>query len=194
MLSVIEASLDEHLATINLVREQLQPEIAEFATKLLEVLQAGGKLLICGNGGSAADAQHFAAELVGRFEQDRQGLPAIALTTDTSVLTASGNDFGFSQIFSRQVEALAVSGDAIIGISTSGNSENISEALLKARELGCITCGLTGCNGGRIAGQVDTHVNVPVTRTARVQEAHQTILHIVCELIETELLKDNLGF
>jgi D-sedoheptulose 7-phosphate isomerase len=189
MLSVIEASLDEHLATINLVREQLQPEIAEFATKLLEVLQAGGKLLICGNGGSAADAQHFAAELVGRFEQDRQGLPAIALTTDTSVLTASGNDFGFSQIFSRQVEALAVSGDAIIGISTSGNSENISEALLKARELGCITCGLTGFNGGRMAGQVDMHVNVPVTRTARVQEAHQTILHIVCELIETELLK-----
>ena len=187
MASTIESSLTEHLATIELVREQLQPVIAEVAGKLSTVLKSGGKLLICGNGGSAADAQHFAAELVGRFEKERKGLPAIALTTDTSSLTAIGNDYGFSRLFSRQVEALATSADVLIGISTSGNSENVLQAMKRAKELGCTTCGLTGRDGGSIAEEADLNINVSVQRTARVQEAHLTILHILCELIEADM-------
>ena len=186
MAPLIETSLIEHLATIELVRRQLMPAIAEVAEKLSAVLNSGGKLLICGNGGSAADAQHFAAELVGRFEKERGGLPAIALTTDTSCLTAIGNDYGFEHLFSRQVGALANSTDALIGISTSGNSENVLQAILRAKEIGCLTCGLTGRDGGEIAAEVDINLNVSVSRTARIQEAHLTILHILCELLEAE--------
>jgi D-sedoheptulose 7-phosphate isomerase len=185
MSSLIEISLKEHMETMALVRDQLQPEIEALAERLSKVLQSGGKLLICGNGGSAADAQHFAAELVGRFEQERCGLPAIALTTDTSAMTAIGNDYGFDHLFSRQVEALASEGDALIGISTSGNSENVLQALTTAKKRGCLTCGLTGRDGGKIVEQVEININIPVQRTARVQEAHLTILHILCELIES---------
>lgn len=187
MTKITESSLAEHLATIELVRDQLQPVISEAADRLVGVLKSGGKLLICGNGGSAADAQHLAAELVGRFEHERRGLPAIALTTDTSNLTAIGNDYGFARVFSRQVEALATSKDLLLGISTSGNSENILQAISAAKKLGCTTCGLTGKDGGAIAGAVDLNINIPVQRTARVQEAHLTILHILCELIETAM-------
>lgn len=190
MAQNIELSLAEHLTTIELVRDQLQPVIAEFAGRLTNVLQAGGKLLICGNGGSAADAQHFAAELVGRFERERRGLPAIALTTDTSNLTAIGNDYGFERVFSRQVEALANPDDLLVGISTSGNSENVLLAIETAKAIGCTTCGLTGRDGGSIAGVVDLNINIPVQRTARVQEAHLTILHILCELIELAITDD----
>jgi len=188
MTSLIESSLKEHQATIELLREQMLPAIVEVAAKLSAILSNGGKLLICGNGGSAADAQHFAAELVGRFEKERRGLPAIALTTDTSNLTAIGNDYGFDRIFSRQVEALASSADVLIGISTSGNSENVLQAMSQAKQLGCLTCSLTGRDGGKIAQQVDLSLNVPVARTARVQEAHLTIIHILCELIEAEMV------
>ncbi|NOY13228.1 MAG: SIS domain-containing protein, partial [Deltaproteobacteria bacterium] len=140
----IDSSLAEHLATLQLVRDRLQPAIRAFAERLAAVLAGGGKLLICGNGGSAADAQHFAAELVGRFEKERPGLAAIALTTDSSNLTAIGNDYGFAQIFSRQVAALATPADLLIGISTSGNSENILRAIQQAQQLGCTTGSLTG--------------------------------------------------
>lgn len=182
--SLIEKSLAEHQATIRLVHEQLLPVISQSAGQLIDILKAGNKVLICGNGGSAADAQHFAAELVGRFELERGGLPSIALTTDTSVLTAVGNDYGFAQLFSRQVEALAVSGDALIGISTSGNSENVLLAMQKAAGKGCLTIALTGRDGGAIAKAADLSLNVAVERTARVQEAHLMILHLICEQID----------
>lgn len=189
MATRIEQSLNEHQATVELVREQLQPAILELATRLVSALRAGGKLLICGNGGSAADSQHFAAELIGRFERERCGLPAIALTTDTSSLTALSNDYGFEQVFSRQVEALATPADVLIAISTSGNSKNILRAIARAKKLGCLTCGLTGADGGRVAAEVDLNLNVPVQRTARIQEAQLMIIHILCELIEADVSK-----
>jgi D-sedoheptulose 7-phosphate isomerase len=192
MTEIIESSLAEHLATVELVRDQLQPDIYKVAEQMVGVLKTGGKLLICGNGGSAADAQHFAAELVGRFEHERRGLPAIALTTDSSNLTAISNDYGYGRVFSRQVEALATAKDLLIGISTSGNSENVLQAISSAKALGCSTCGLTGKDGGAIAGAVDLNINIPVQRTARVQEAHLTILHIICELIETAMTNGEL--
>ena len=192
MTKITESSIEEHLSTIEFVRDHLQPDIAAFADQLVGVLKSGGKLLICGNGGSAADAQHFAAELVGRFEHERRGLPAIALTTDSSNLTAIGNDYGFDRVFSRQVEALALPKDLLFGISTSGNSQNVLQAIGAARDIGCCTCGLTGKDGGVIANAVDFNINIPVQRTARVQEAHLTILHIVCELIETAMTNGEL--
>ncbi|MCP4184093.1 MAG: D-sedoheptulose 7-phosphate isomerase [Hyphomicrobiales bacterium] len=188
MATPIEFSLSEHLATIEVVRDQLQPDIAEVAGQLSAVLKSGGKLLVCGNGGSAADAQHFAAELVGRFEKERNGLPAIALTTDSSSLTAIGNDYGFERVFSRQVEALASAADALIGISTSGQSGNVLLAMKSAKDRGCKVIGITGRDGGCIAEVADLSINVPVQRTARIQEAHLTILHILCELIEIEVI------
>ena len=187
MLSLIASSIAEHLATIQSLQEN-QPAIAEVAQRLVAVLKKGGKILICGNGGSAADSQHFAAELVGRFEKERRGLRAIALSTDTSCLTAIGNDYGFAQVFARQVEALAAPADVLFGISTSGHSENVLRAIAAAKNLGCLTCGLTGRDGGPIAAAVDLNLNVPVQRTARIQEAHLTILHILCELIETKFM------
>jgi len=183
--SLIEKSLVEHQETIRLVHEQLLSVISQSAERLCDVLNAGNKILICGNGGSAADAQHFAAELIGRFERERGGLPAIALTTDTSILTAVGNDYGFAQIYSRQVQALAVPGDALIGISTSGNSENVLLAVQKASGIGCLTISLTGRDGGAIATAADLSLNVAVERTARVQEAHLMILHLICEQIDS---------
>ncbi len=134
--------------------------------------------MICGNGGSAADAQHFAAELVGRFEKERRAFPAIALTTDSSALTATGNDYGFERIFARQVEALATSGDVLIAVSTSGNSPNIIAAVMQARKIGCQTIAMTGATGKKLASVCDAAVLVPSTRTARIQEAHITIIHI----------------
>jgi len=187
MNRLVENSFAEHQAAIELVRMQLSPVIGTCAERLSDILSTGGKLLICGNGGSAADAQHFAAELVGRFEQERRGLPAIALTTDSSCLTAIGNDYGFEQLFARQVDALARSGDALIGISTSGISANVLQAVNRAKERGCLTLALTGRDGGTVAAAADLVINVPVQRTARVQEVHLTILHILCELIEDRL-------
>jgi len=163
------------------------PTIVKAATLIVSCLQAGNKLLLFGNGGSAADAQHLAAEFVGRFAIERAGLPAIALTTDSSILTAVGNDFGFEQVFSRQIEALGRPNDVAIGISTSGNSANVLAGLKQASKQNLKTIGLTGKDWGAVAKGVDLSITVACANTARVQECHITIGHILCELVETEL-------
>ncbi len=150
-------------------------------------LREGRRVLACGNGGSAADAQHFAAELVGRFVRDRPAWPAMALTTDTSVLTAVGNDCGFDQIFARQVEAHGRAGDVLLLISTSGSSPNVLAAARAGCARGLRTIGLTGRDGGELGRSVDLHLNVPAASTARVQEVHGTILHVLCDLVEQAL-------
>ena len=152
-----------------------------------DCLRTGGKLLFMGNGGSAADAQHLAAEFVGRFVLERRALPAIALTTDSSILTAIGNDYGFDVVFSRQIEALGGPGDVVIGISTSGNSPNVLAAMKVAAARGLKTIGLAGRDGGRLAREVDVALVVPSGVTARIQECHITIGHLLCELVENEL-------
>jgi D-sedoheptulose 7-phosphate isomerase len=158
--------------------------ILEAVDALLAAFGRHGKALIFGNGGSAADALHFAAELVGRFERDRRGLPALALPADPSVLTAVANDSGFERVFARQVEALGAAGDVAIGISTSGASANVLAALEAARNGGMVTIAFTGRDGGAVGRAVDIHVNVPHASTARVQEVHRTLIHAVCELVE----------
>lgn len=168
-------------------RQELGPQVARCAELLTSALANGHKILVAGNGGSAADAQHFAAELVGRFLLERRALPAIALTTDSSILTAVANDYGFATIFSRQVEALAQSGDVVFGISTSGNSPNILKALEAAQERGCITVALLGRDGGTIAAAVDLALIVPAFATPHIQELHVTIIHLLCQLIEGAL-------
>ncbi|WP_303721354.1 D-sedoheptulose 7-phosphate isomerase [Malonomonas rubra] len=185
--SLIKQHMARHQQVIELVALQLSPAIAEAARLTAEALANGNKVLVMGNGGSAADAQHLAAELVGRFLRERRALPAIALTTDTSILTAVGNDYGFEQVFSRQVEALAQPGDVVIGISTSGNSPNVLAALVAARAADCRTIGLLGRDGGSIAGQVDLALVVPVQETPHIQESHVTIIHVLCDLVEREL-------
>lgn len=178
------ASLTEHIDTLELVRNTLRPEIQRCAQILRETVRAGKKVLVCGNGGSAADAQHIAAEFVGRYETERRALPAIALTTDTSALTALANDYSFEKIFARQVDALAAEGDCLIAISTSGNSPNVVAAVMAARNRGCRVIGMTGAAGKKLAGLSDACIMVPAARTARIQEAHITIAHIWCELID----------
>jgi phosphoheptose isomerase len=154
------------------------------AAAIVEALQRGGKLLVFGNGGSAADAQHVAAELVGRYQRVRAALAAVALTTDTSVLTSVSNDESFDRVFARQVEALGKAGDVALGISTSGESANVLAALASARARGLRTVALTGGNGGAIGRAADIHVNVPSDSTPRVQEVHRTMLHVICDLVE----------
>jgi phosphoheptose isomerase len=170
------------------VKQRLLSEQAEAIQKaghiLVDALLAGGKVLLFGNGGSAADAQHIAAELVGRFEAERRGWPAIALTTDTSALTALSNDYGYEHVFARQVEALAQPGDVVVAISTSGNSRNVLAAVMAARRRGCKVIGLTGAEGKRLASLSDAAVLVPSRRTARIQEAHITIGHLWCEMVD----------
>lgn len=165
----------------------LGPQIEQAIDMIVAALRGGGKVGLCGNGGSAADAQHIAGELVGRFRRERQGLSAVALTTDTSILTAVGNDYGFDQVFARQVEALFHSGDVLIAISTSGNAENVRAAARVARERDVKTIGMTGASGGKLAGEVDLCLKVPSEDTPRIQEAHITIGHIICELVEESL-------
>jgi D-sedoheptulose 7-phosphate isomerase len=160
--------------------------VVAVAEAVARSLQAGGSVLVFGNGGSAADAQHFAAELVGRYEHKRTAWPAIALTTDTSALTAIGNDYGFDRVFARQLEALGRKGDVAIGISTSGNSPNVLRALETGNERGLITVALTG-RGGEAGKTARLHVRVDEERTARVQEVHATLLHAICELVEQRL-------
>lgn len=162
-------------------------EIDIVGQSMTQVLSLGHKILLCGNGGSAADAQHLAAELVGRFSCEREGLPAIALTTDTSILTAVGNDYGYEQVFERQTAALGAKGDLLIGISTSGNSPNVERALQKARAMGLITVGLLGNDGGRCRALCDHALVVPHRFSARIQEAHITIGHILCGIIDRQM-------
>jgi D-sedoheptulose 7-phosphate isomerase len=176
-------SVSEHVQVANSISDLL-PDIAKVAAILIESFSKGNKLLIFGNGGSASDAQHIAAELVGRFMKERTALPAIALTTDTSVLTSVGNDYSYESIFSRQVEALAKSGDVVMGISTSGNSKNVIKALRVSSELGCHTVGLLGKDGGEVKQIADINIVVPSSSTARIQEIHILIGHMLCESVD----------
>ena len=186
MKEKIEAELKESIAVKNEVLKSLTPEIEQAARAMIAALKAGNKVLFFGNGGSAADAQHLAAELISRFLLERKSLASIALTTDTSILTAIGNDYSFDAIFARQIEGLAKAGDIAFGLSTSGNSRNVIAGLDKAKQLGCLTIGLTG-GAGRIPEIVDIALKVPAQATPRIQESHITIGHILCGLVEAEL-------
>lgn len=174
--------------------DALAPQIARAAQLMTECLLADGKLLACGNGGSAADAQHFAAEMVGRFERERPGLPAIALTTDTSILTAIGNDYDYGQIFSKQLLALGAAGDVLLAFSTSGNSGNVLAAVEAAHEREMRVVALTGKGGGRVGETLrddDVHLCVPHAVTARIQEVHLLMIHCLCDAIDNALLGDD---
>ncbi len=164
--------------------------VERVAEALVEALRRGGKVLVFGNGGSAADAQHLAAELVGRFRRPRRGLPAIALTTDSSALTSIGNDFGFEQVFARQVEALGAGGDVVLAISTSGGSANVLAGVETARRLGLTVIGLTGGTGGALAKAVDMAIIAPSDVTARIQECHVAVVHALCEAVDAAFAEE----
>lgn len=187
MIDDIRSQLESHSAVVELIRRDMIPLIAEMGVLISAALNSGHKLLVMGNGGSAADSQHFVAEIVGRFKMERRALPAIALSTDTSILTAVGNDYGFDSVFRRQVEALAAPGDVVVGISTSGNSPNVLKALELARQKQCRTVGLLGKDGGSIKPACDLALVVPSNDTPRIQEGHGMIIHIVCDLVEKTL-------
>ncbi len=180
----IQQRLNDSIQTKQRVLQSLVPEIDRVARLLIDALSSGRKILLFGNGGSAADSQHIAAELVGKLLVKRRALPAIALTTDTSNLTALANDFGYDTVFERQVEALGSEGDVAIGLSTSGHSPNVLAAIRLARRMKLKTVALTGRDGGPLATLVDHSITVPSDSTQRIQEAHITIAHILCELIE----------
>jgi D-sedoheptulose 7-phosphate isomerase len=185
----LEAELAEHTAVAARTRESMATEFPRLVAACAQALRSGHKLLLFGNGGAAAAAQHIATELVVRYNRDsghRRPMAAIALTTDTSALTAIGNDFGFDDLFARQVDALCRAGDVAIGISTSGNSENVIRGLAAARAAGAVTVGFAGDGGGRMAGLVDHRVFVPSTSTARVQEMHMVLGHALCALLERD--------
>lgn len=182
--TLLTDSLQEHLKTVqSLLNARLQ-DIEQSGQMICDALAAGRKILLCGNGGSAADAQHIAAELVGCYEKQRRSWPAIALTTDTSALTAVSNDLGYEQVFARQVAGLARAGDVLIAISTSGKSKNVLQAVERARELGCRTIALTGASADPLGSMCDMTVAVPSSRTSRIQEAHITIGHLWCEMVD----------
>ncbi|HZE73082.1 MAG TPA: D-sedoheptulose 7-phosphate isomerase [Pyrinomonadaceae bacterium] len=182
--NLLTRSLHEHVQTFQLLLQDSIPEIQQSGEAILRALQAGHKILLCGNGGSAADAQHIAAELVGRYEQERRSWPAIALTTDTSALTALSNDYGYDEVFARQVSGLAAPGDVLIAISTSGKSANVIRAAEQAKALGCKTIALTGAGAEPLASVCDLAVIVPADKTSRVQEAHIAIGHLWCEMVD----------
>lgn len=182
--SLLTDSLQEHLETVQALLQSSIKDIEQSGQMICEALVAGRKILLCGNGGSAADAQHIAAELVGCYEKQRRSWPAIALTVDTSALTAVSNDLGYEQVFARQVAGLAQSGDVLIAISTSGRSKNVLKAVERAREIGCRTIALTGVSPDPLGSQCDFTVAVPASRTSRVQEAHITIGHLWCEMVD----------
>lgn len=187
MKQIIKNEFLSHLETINKTMETMQEALEEASKIAVETLKNGNKILLCGNGGSAADAQHIAAELVGRYKTTRRGLPAIALTTDTSALTAISNDYGYDRVFERQVEALATKGDLIIGISTSGNSKNVLNALKCAKTLECKTLGLSGNNGGAMNEMCNINLVIPSNDTPRIQEMHILVGHTICQIIDNEL-------
>ena len=187
----IHAHFEESIKVKQLAQQVLPDATAEAALLLFNALANDGKILICGNGGSAADAQHFAAEMTGRFERERMELAAIALTTDTSALTAIGNDYGVEHVFSTQVRALGRSGDVLVGISTSGNSANVIEAIKAAHERDMNVIAFTGRDGGKIAAMLrdgDVLLNVPYPRTARIQEVHIVLVHALCDAIDAMLM------
>jgi phosphoheptose isomerase len=182
--AIVQAVFDETIALHRRMRDAMQESVIEAAAAVRASLEAGGKLLVFGNGGSAADAQHMAAEFVGRFEREREGLAAIALTADTSIVTSVANDFTFDWIFARQLEALGRRGDVALGISTSGRSGNVLAALQAGNAKGLKTIALTGRDGGSIGKAAAIHVNVPHESTARIQEVHRTVIHAICALVE----------
>ena len=185
MKDVINNEINEHIRVANLLHG-LTEAIIKSAQLCIDSLKNDGKILLFGNGGSAADAQHIAAELVGRYKVERKGLPAIALTTDTSAITSIGNDFGYNHIFDRQIEALANKGDVAIGISTSGKSDNVISALKLASKLNCVTIGFSGQDGGEMNEICNINLVVPSEDTPRIQEIHIVIGHIICHLIDQE--------
>ena len=178
--------LENHFKVVQDMRK-IMPEVASAGLRVRTALEKGRKILICGNGGSAADSQHMAAEFVGRFVKERQSLPALALTVDTSLLTAVSNDYGFDCVFSRQVEGLGQEGDVLIAISTSGNSANVVKAVKTAKEKGIYVIALTGENGGILAKESDLCLAVPSQVTARIQEMHIMIIHMICEIAEADI-------
>jgi len=184
MLKMIEEELNAHKKTIEKTIEVMIPQIEEACELIIETLKNGNKVLLCGNGGSASDAQHIAAELTGRYSTERKALAGIALTTDTSALTSISNDYGFDRVFDRQVEALARDGDLLIAISTSGNSMNIMSALAVAKLLGCRTIGLSGNDGGEMNRLCHLNLIVPSDDTPRIQEMHILIGHILCQAVD----------
>jgi D-sedoheptulose 7-phosphate isomerase len=191
----LRARASQHFLDSIAVKQEAEKVLPEFVAlgvvAMTNCLRAGGKIMACGNGGSAADAQHFAAELIGRFERERQELAAIALTTDTSILTAVGNDYSYDDIFSKQVRGLGKQGDILMGISTSGNSKNVVKAIEAAKKMGIKIIALTGNGGGKIAellDENDIHLCAPSTRTARIQETHLVLLHGLCDGVDHLLL------
>jgi D-sedoheptulose 7-phosphate isomerase len=184
-MEIINTLFDEHVNVINHSKQKLSKEIEEICLMIRSSIVQGNKLFLFGNGGSAGDAQHIAAEFTGRFINERMALPAIALTTDTSAITAIGNDYGFDKIFQRQVEALANKGDVLIGISTSGNSQNVINALEAGKLKGCKTIAFTGRDGGKIGNSCDVNLIIPSSTTARIQEAHILVGHIICEYVDS---------
>ncbi len=190
MVPRIDQEIQESIAVKARLRTKALELIAQMASLIVQRLRAGNKLILFGNGGSAADAQHIAAELVGRYVMHRRALPAIALTTNTSVLTAVANDYGFEEIFARQISALGKPGDVALAISTSGNSANVLRGLLAAKEQGMFTIGLSGKSGGGIRGVVDLCLCVPSDATARIQEAHILIGHILSRIVEEAFLAE----
>ena len=186
MKTIIEFEFNEHLKTAQATLSYIATPLEVAANLCIDSLNNGGKILIFGNGGSAADAQHIAAELVGRYKVERKGLPAIALTTDTSALTSIGNDYGYNHVFDRQVEALANTGDIVIGISTGGSSGNVISGLQTAKQLGCKLIGFSGRDGGEMNALCDVNLVVPADDTPRIQEMHIVIGHTICHLIDLE--------
>lgn len=184
MNNLLSNSLQEHLETIQKLLQSSLPHIEESGRMICDALAAGNKILVCGNGGSAADAQHIAAELVGYYENQRRSWPAIALTTDTSALTAISNDLGFEHVFARQVAGLAQPGDVLIAITTSGKSKNVIRAIEQAKESGCRIIALVGAATETLGPLCDVVVAVPAARTSRIQEAHITIGHLWCEMVD----------
>ncbi len=184
MIEEIKNQFNQNIELHKKAEEQLSPLVLQAGEMITEALKKGNKLLLCGNGGSAADSQHLAAEFVGRFKKERKGLPAIALTTDTSILTALANDYGYDSVFSRQVESLGKEGDILIVISTSGNSVNLIKAVGEAKNRGLKTVGFLGSDGGKLKDLVDLALVVPSGETARIQEVHILISHIICQQVE----------
>lgn len=183
LTKVYHHAIADHLKTVQAMADQ-QPVFEKIAHAMSYAILAGHKILWCGNGGSAADSQHLAAELMGRFKCERQGLPSIAMTTDTSILTAIGNDYGYERVFARQVEALCAKGDVVVGISTSGNSRNVCTALETAQKLGAFTVAFTGQGGGAMADLADAVFRAASNDTARIQESHILFGHMLCDWIE----------
>lgn len=187
MKNLIEAEIQDHINAVNLLNAACQANIEQLVNAMIHTYKTGNKILLFGNGGSAADAQHITADLVGRLSKDRRAFAAIALTANTSNITAIGNDYGFDRIFERQVEALAKPGDLLIGISTSGKSNNVINALMKGREIGCVCAGLSGMLKSPMVDCCDIIINVPSEQVTRIQEMHILVGHILCLGLETAL-------